>query len=166
MFVFCEKCLLDVNPTGPHKCVFWMNDSPDFIGIKTRSKIPLPKNFEAKLYLEKFSSENLLIGITDNNTFSEDTVSFVDNIWTFKVKTGQKYSTKKSLEFYYEKETRERDFVIVAVKNDNLYFRVNFDDNPPAFIIPSNREYYLYIENDSSNGFTKDRVKFIYIRKI
>jgi len=144
--------------------VLWLNDSPVFSGLKSRSKISLPKNFEAKFYLEKFDSVNCLIGITDNDTFSEDTLSFIDNIWTFKPKTGQKYSSKKSIENYYNKEAREKDFIIIAVKNDNLYFRVNFDDNPPAYQLPPNKEYYLYIENDSM--VTNLKVKFIYLRKI
>ncbi len=165
--IFCEKCLLDINPIGPHDCVLFMNDSPDFKGLKTRSKISLPKNFEAKFFLEKFEGDNLIIGVTDNNSFSEDTLSFVDNVWTLKVKTGQKYSTKKSLEPYTEREARERDFVIIAVKNDNLYFRINFDDNPPAFQLPSNRQLYIYCENDSTNSFYGNvKVKFVYIRKI
>jgi hypothetical protein len=167
LLIFCEKCLLDSNPIGPHNCVLWMNDSPDFTGIKSRSKLPLPRNFEAKVYLEKFHSENLLVGITDNNTFNEDSISFVDNIWCFKARTGQKYSTKNSLQPYYEKETRERDFIIIAVKNDNLYFRVNFDENPPAFQLPPNKSYYLYVENDSGNTLEGGvKVKFVYIRKI
>lgn len=167
LLIFCEKCLLDVNPIGPHNCVLWMNDSPEFTGIKSRSKLPLPRNFEAKVYLEKFHSENLLVGITDNNTFDEDSISFVDNVWCFKARTGQKYSTKNSLQPYYEKETREKDFIIIAVKNDNLYFRVNFDENPPAYQLPGNKNYYLYIENDSSNTLEGGvKIKFVYIRKI
>jgi hypothetical protein len=143
-----------------------MNGSPDFTGVKTRSKLPLPKNFEAKLYLEKLESDNLLIGVTDNSSFTEDSINFVDNIWAFKAKTGQKYSTKNSLETYCERGSREKDFIIIAVKNDNLYIRVNFDENPPMFTLPTNREYYLYIENDSCNSFSSMRIKFIYIRKI
>jgi len=164
--IFCEKCLFGVSPISPdmHSCVLWLNDSPVFSGIKTRSKISLPKNFEAKFYLEKFDSVSLLVGITDNSTFNEDTLSFIDNIWAFKPKTGQKYSSKKSLEDYYNKEAREKDFIIIAVKNDNLYFRVNFDDNPPAYQLPPHKEYYLYIENDSMLSSLK--VKFIYLRKI
>ena len=142
-----------------------MNNSPDFTGIKTRSKMPLPKNFEAKLYLDRFETENLLVGLTDNNTFDEDSVSFVDNIWAFKVKTGQKYSSKKSLEPYYERGTREKDFIIIAVKNDNLYFRVNFDENPPAYNLPAGKTFYLYVENDDIS-FKTVKVIFVYIRKI
>jgi len=164
--IFCEKCLFGITPVSPdmHSCVLFLNESPVFTGIKSRSKISLPKNFEAKFFLEKFDSMNFLIGITDNSTFNEDTLSFIDNIWTFKPKTGQKYSTKKSLENYYNKEAREKDFIIIAIKNDNLYFRVNFDDNPPAYQLPQHRDYFLYIENDSF--MSNLRVKFIYLRKI
>lgn len=164
--IFCEKCLFGISPISPelHNCVLWLNDSPNFSGIKSRSKISLPKNFEAKFYLEKFDSVNFLIGITDNSTFNEDTLSFIDNIWAFKPKTGQKYSSKKSLENYYSKEVREKDFIIIALKNENLYFRVNFDDNPPAYQLPPNKDYYLYIENDSMLPNLK--VKYIYLRKI
>ncbi len=164
--IFCEKCLFGICPISPplHSCVLWLNESPIFSGIKSRSKIALPKNFEAKFYLERFDSINFLIGITDNSDFNEDTLSFIDNIWGFKPKTGQKYSSKKSLENYYNKEAREKDFIIIAIKNDNLYFRVNFDDNPPAYHLPQNREYYIYIENDTMLSSLK--VKFIYLRKI
>ena len=144
----------------------WLNGTSKFTGIKTRSLEKLPRNFEAKLYLEKCESENLIVGITDNNHFSEDSISFIDNIWALKTKTGQKYSSKNSLERYYDKETREKDFIIIAVKNDNLYFRINFDDNPPAFSIPPNRNYYLYIENDTSSDFSNVIAHFVYIRKI
>lgn len=164
--IFCEKCLFGISPISPelHNCVLWLNDSPIFTGMKSRSKAVLPKNFEAKLYLEKFEMTNFLIGITDNSTFSEDTITFIDNIWAFKPQTGQKYSSKKSLEPYLNKEAREKDFIIIAIKNDNLYFRVNFDDNPPAYQLPVNKDYYLYVENDSM--LSNLRVKFVYLRKI
>jgi len=165
--IFCEKCLFGVTPISPdmHSCNLFLNGSPLFSGIKSRSKVALPKNFEAKFCLERFEScMNFLIGLTDNSTFNEDTLSFIDNIWVFKPKTGQKYSTMKSLENYYNKEAREKDSIIVAKKNDNLYFRVNFDDNPPAFHLPSFSEYFIYIENDSIMSNLK--IKFIYLREI
>jgi len=44
---------------------------------------------------------------------------------------------------------------------------VNFDENPPAYQLPANKNYYLYIENDSSNTLEGGvKIKFVYIRKI
>lgn len=164
MVVFCEKCLLDINPIGPHDCVFWGNDSSCFKGIKSRSKIKLPNDFEVKLFLEKYTIEaNLLIGLTDNNRFDEDSVTFIDNVWAFKIRTGEKYSSAKSLEPFYNKECREGYFILIAKKNDNLFFRVNSEDIPFAYTMPK-KDYWLYIENDAP--INSAYVRFVYIRKI
>ena len=162
--VFCETCLFDVRPIGPHECVLFLNDAPSFSGVKTRSKTVLPRNFEAKFYIERFENSNLLIGITDNFYFEQDTITYIDNIWTLKAKTGEKYSSEKSIEKLLDKSVREKDFVIVAIKNNQLYFRVNFDDTLPAYMLPPHKNYYIYIENDTPNLAT--RVHFVYIRKI
>ena len=163
--VFCENCLNGNQPIGPHECVYLINEAPTFSGIKTRSKIVLPKNFEAKFYLEKMDSKSLLIGITDNNDFIENTLTFIDNIYTFKVTSCEKYSSKFALQPYLsKKQVKEGDSIIVAVKNNQLFFRVNYDNTEPAFTIESNRKYYLYVENDSPNLAT--RVALVYIRKI
>jgi len=162
--VFCEQCVFGTVPIGPHECVLFLNDAPSFAGIKTRSKIPLPKNFEAKFYLERFENSNLLIGVTDNFYFEQDSITYIDNIWTMKVKTGEKYSSEKSLEKLYDKGVKEKQCVIVAIKNNQLYFRIDYDDTLPAYVLPPGRVYYIYLENDTPNLVT--RVHFVYIRKI
>jgi len=162
--VFCEQCVFGTVPIGPHECVLFLNDAPSFAGIKTRSKIPLPKNFEAKFYLERFENSNLLIGVTDNFYFEQDSITYIDNIWTMKVKTGEKYSSEKSLEKLYDKGVKEKQCVIVANKNNQLYFRIDYDDTLRAYVLPPGRVYYIYLENDTPNLVT--RVHFVYIRKI
>ena len=156
--------MYDVNPIGPHECVYFLNEAPSFSGIKTRSKYALPKNFEAKLYLEHFESSSLLLGITDNDYFVPDSVTYIDNIWCYKVKTGEKYSSKVGLEKYIDKVAKEKDTIIIALKNNQLFFRINFDQAEPAYTIEPNKNYYLYIENENCNLITK--VVFVYIRKI
>ena len=162
---FCEKCLLNNEPIGPHDCVLFMNETPNFNGIKTRSKIKLPENnFEAKFYLNKYNSDsNLFIGISDNDRFDMDSLSFVDNIWTLKCKTGEKYSSFKKNESYINLFCKEGDFIFVKVKNGNLNFQINDFEAPVAFSIPKN-EYWIYLENDAPIN-TAD-VTFVYIRKI
>ena len=163
-FVFCEKCLLDINPISPHECIYFINDSPTFSGTKTRSKYALPKNFEAKLYLENFQSSTLLLGITDNSDFVSDSLTFIDNIWCIKVKTGEKYSSKFGLEKYDDKLVKEKDSIIIAKKNNQIFFRINFDQSEPAYTIEPNKNYYLYVENDNPHSLTK--VVYVYIRNI
>jgi hypothetical protein len=124
----------------------------------------LPKNFEAKFFLERFENSNLLIGVTDNFYFENDSVTYIDNIWALKVKTGEKYSSDKSIEKLYDKGEKEKQTVIVAIKNNQLYFRIDYDDTLPAYILPPGRNYYIYLENDSPHMIT--RVHFVYIRKI
>jgi hypothetical protein len=105
------------------------------------------------------------VGITDNNEFIENSVTFIDNVWTFKVKTGEKYSSTSSLQPYLPvKQIKEGDTIIIAVRNGQLFFRVNYDDTEPAFSLNSNKKYYLYIENDTPSLLT--RVALVYIRKI
>jgi len=164
-FVFCDSCLKGNEPIGPHECVYFINEAPTFSGIKTRTKYALPKNFEAKIHLQKFESTSLLVGITDNNEFIENSVTFIDNVWTFKVKTGEKYSSSSSLQPYLPiKQIKEGDSIIIAIRNGQLFFRVNYDETEPAFTINANKKYYLYIENDTPSLLT--RVALVYIRKI
>jgi len=124
----------------------------------------MPKNFEAKIFLENFESSSLLIGITDNSDFVVDSLTYIDNIWCYKVKTGEKYSSKGGLEKLSDKKVSVKDSIIVAVKNNQLFFRVNYDQADPAYNLEPNKNYYLYIENETPHAITK--VIFVYIRKI
>ena len=162
---FCENCLLGNEPIGPHDCVLFMNESPNFVGTKTRGKIKLPENnFEAKFYLEKYNSDaNLFIGISDNDRFDIDSISFVDNIWTLKCKSGEKYSSLKKNESYFSSLCKEGDFIFIRVKDGNLSFGINEINGPVAYSLSKN-EYWIYIENDAPMDTAK--VTFVYIKKI
>ena len=142
-----------------------MNESPNFVGTKTRGKIKLPEdNFEAKFYLEKYNSDsNLFIGISDNDRFDIDSVSFVDNIWTLKCKSGEKYSSLKKNESYFSSLCKEGDFIFIRVKDGNLSFGINDFNGPVAYALSKN-EYWIYIENDAPMDTAK--VIFVYIKKI
>lgn len=169
MVVFCENCLLNINSIGPHDCVLFMNESNVFCGIKSRSKLKLKGEFEAKFFIEKFTKEaNLLIGVTDNNTFDEDSISFVDNIWGLKCVSGEKYSSEKYTEKFIDKGCKEGDCVLIALKNNNLFLRVNNSEIPSAFDlngkISSKEGLWIYIENDAPIDSAK--VRFVYLRKI
>lgn len=164
-YMFCEKCLFDVNPINIHDCLLFLNDKPVFTGSKTRSKVPLPRSFEAKFYIDVLKSKSVLIGVTDNPDYEEDSPVFIDKVWLFKPSTGQKYSTDAGTESYLTICAKEKDFLIISRINDELYFRINYEFNKAAFKLDKwDREYYFYIENDSP--FEKTKISLIYIRKI
>jgi len=166
-YKFCETCSLDISPINPHECNTLLNDSPYFRGFKGRSKIQLPKkNFEMKIFLEKYSGENLSIGVTDNSLFDEDTMLFIDNIWVLKLNNGMKYSSYNSLEPYLKSGgLKAFDFLYLIIENGNsLSFKVN--NNPPqkAFNLDKNKDFYLYLENDDNK---KDfKITIIYLRNL
>jgi hypothetical protein len=142
-----------------------MNDSPAFSSSKSRSKHPIPKvNFEAKFYIEKCKSRTLLIGITDNPSYEVDSATFIDNIWVFKPSTGEKYSSKQGSEKYINCISKEQDFLYVIKIQNDVYFKLNYEEAPIAFTLGKYQDYYFYIENDSPFEHTK--IVFIYLRKI
>jgi hypothetical protein len=49
-------------------------------------------------------------------------------------------------------------------KNNQIFFRINFDQSEPAYTIEPNKNYYLYVENDNPHSLTK--VVYVYIRNI
>lgn len=166
-FKFCETCSLDISPINPHDCNTLLNDRSHFIGLKGRSKTKLPKkNFEMKIFLEKYAGENISVGVTDNGNFDEDTMLFIDNIWVVKLNNGMKYSSDKSLEACIKTGgLKAFDFLYVIIQNDNaLYFRVNNNPVQYAYNLDPKKEYYLYLENDDNN---KDfKLTVVYIRKL
>ena len=112
------------------------------------------------------NSKNVLLGLTDNNTFEEDSISLVDNVWLYKPSTGDKYSSKSGTEKFIQ-PAKERDFVVIRKENFNLFFSVNYQTPTLAYNLKSNnwkKEYYLYLEND--NPFENTEIVFVYIRKI
>ena len=159
--VFCEGCLFDITPILPHDCIKWLNGSHTFSGIKSRSILPLPKNFEIKIYIEKLGSD-LYIGLTDNKNFEENSLDVSNQIWGLKVNTGQKYSSGGSLETYLSHGAKEFDSILISLNNGNLNFKINSNESLTAFNIDQNKEYFLYIENDDKNSDCK--VSIIYIR--
>jgi len=162
---FCQNCLFDIKPICSHECVQFINGTSNFSGRKTRSKLPMPESFEAKLFLNSLDSKNILIGITDNCNWEDDSLSYVDDIWGFKPITGEKYSSKKGVEKYINVQAKERDFILVTKIKEELFFRINFEMTPMAFKLDKNlTELYLYIENDKA--LSKTKIGFIYIRKI
>jgi hypothetical protein len=150
---------------GPHDCLYFINHSSTFSSLKTRSNIALPTNFEAKLYLGKIESRSLLIGITDSKDFIENSLIFIDNIWTIKVRSWEKYSTKFGLQPYLSYITpNDGDSIFIILKNNQLFFRLNCYHSELAFTIESNKNYYLYLENETPNP--PCIVTLVYIRKI
>jgi len=167
IYKFCENCSLDISPINPHECNTFLNDTPYFRGLKGRSKIKLPKkNFEIKLFLEKYSGQNLSIGITDNGNFDQDTMLFIDNIWVVKLDNGMKYSSDNSVEpFLKNGGLKEFDFLYLIIeKNNILYFKINNFSQQKAFVLDKEKDYYLYMENDDK---LKDfKITFIYVRAL
>ena len=160
--VFCEDCLFDTSPISPHDCIKWLNGSHTFSGIKSRSILPLPNNFEVKLYIEKLSSD-IYIGLTDKKNFEENSLVFLDQIWTLKVKEGKKYSRTGAHESFLNYGAKEYDSIYVSFNSGKLNFKINSDESLTAFNLDQTKEYYLYIENDDHN--TECKVSIIYIRK-
>ena len=162
---FCDKCLFGQQSIGPHDCLCFINHSSIFSSLKTRSNIALPTNFEAKLYLGKIESRSLLIGITDNKDFIENSLIFIDNIWTIKVRSWEKYSTKFGLQPYLLYTTpKDGDSIFIILKNNHLFLRLNYYQSELAFTIESDKNYYLYLENETPN--LSCIVNLVYIRKI
>jgi hypothetical protein len=161
---FCQGCKMDISPISPHDCIFWLNETPYFTGVKSRSKKELPLNFEVKLFIEKMKGDSVSIGITDNNSFQDNSIIFVDQIWTLRLKTGMKYSTNKSVESYLKAGAKEYDTVYIRCEGTNLYFKLNNENPPPAYAIDKTKKYYLYIENEEARKECK--ISIIYIIKI
>jgi hypothetical protein len=135
-----------------------------FNGLKTRSEIALPTNFEAKVFIEKMKGESVSIGITDNNTFDNNSIIFVDRIWTLRLKTGQKYSSNCSLEPYLKKGAKEFDIIYIICNNRNLVFKINNEVMTTAYTLEGDKTYYLYVENEEARKECK--LSLIYILKI
>jgi hypothetical protein len=162
---FCQGCKIDIVPISPHECNTWLNETPYFTGVKSRTSKELPPNFEAKLFIEKMKGDSVSIGITDNNSFLDNSIIFVDQIWTLRLKTGMKYSTNNSVESYLKSGVKEYDVLYIRLDGSNLYFKVNNDNNPPsAYTIDKSKKYYLYIENEEARKECK--IALIYIIKI
>jgi hypothetical protein len=159
---FCESCVFDVTPIAPHDCIKWLNESPTFSGLRSRSILPLPKNFELKLFIEKLTSD-MNIGLTDNKNFEENSLVLLDSIWTLRVKTGEKYSTKGSLEEFLPHGAKEFDSIFISFSYGNLNFKINSEESLTAFSLDQSKDYYLYIENNDNKAGSK--VSIIYIRK-
>ncbi len=164
---FCQNCLFDVKPICSHDCIQFINGTSIFTGRKTRSKLSVPDSFEAKFFLECLDSNNVLIGLTDNCNWEDDSLTYTDDIWGFKPLTGEKYSSKKGVEKYLKIQGKEKDFILVTKIKQDLFFRVNYDLTPVAYKLENNKnlnEYYLYIENDKI--LSKSKIVFVYIRRI
>jgi hypothetical protein len=162
---FCIACKEDVTPISPHECNTWLNNSPIFTSVKSRTKYPLPTSFEAKLFIEKMKGDGVNIGITDNNTFVDNSIIIVDQIWTLRLKTGMRYSTDKSIEPFLKYGAKEYDVVYVRCEDGQLYFRIN-DDNPhTAYTVDQSKKYYLYIENEEK-ARVECKVCLVYVVKI
>ena len=160
--VFCEICLFDFTPISPHDCIKLLNGSYTFCGIKSRSFLAVPKNFEVKIFIEKLS-EDLFIGLTDNKNFEENSLVVVDKCWTLKVKTGQKYSSDCCLEPFLTHGAKEFDSIYISFNYGNLNFKLNFEESLSAFTLDQSKDYYLYIDNNDNN--LECKVSIIYIRK-
>jgi len=125
----------------------------------------MPESFEAKLFLDTLDSKNILIGLTDNCNWEDDSLTYVDDIWGFKPLTGQKYSSKKGVENYLKIMAKEKDFVLITKIKQELFFRINYELTPVAYKLDKDlSELYLYLENDIT--LSKAKIVFIYIRKI
>jgi hypothetical protein len=162
---FCLPCKEDILPIHPHQCNSWLNNSPNFTGVKTRANYPLPTNFEAKFFIEKMKGVGVNIGLTDNNTFSDNSIIIVDQIWTMRLKTGMKYSTEKSVEPFLKHGAKEYDVVYMKCEDGQLAFSINDDSPQVAYTLDSSKKYYLYIENEEK-ARVECKVCLIYVIKI
>jgi hypothetical protein len=149
-----------------HDCVLFINNKSVFRTNRTRSKIVLPQSFEAKFYIKKMNSKNVLIGLTDNPTFEDESISLVDNVWLYKPFTGEKYSSLAGTESFI-KPAKEKDFIIIRKEDWEVYFSVNYQSPLLAYNLKGNnwkQEFYFYLEND--NPFEDTEIIFVYMRKI
>ena len=169
LFNFCGKCLLLNKELFPHQCTKFLEqgigDNPrgkkNF--SKKKSLIKLKSNFEAKFFLEKKSNKGrTLIGLTDlsENFFENDEY----NVWTFVIGSGEKYSTEKKLEKFFDNDANEGDFIYIMKKEGKLFFRVNNDEYKVAYELKNDIDYYIYLEN--TNAKYGAIIKFDYIREI
>ncbi len=123
----------------------------------------MKSNFEAKFFLEKKSSKGrTLIGLTDlsENLFESDEYK----VWTFVIGSGEKYSTEKKLEKFFDNDANEGDFIFIMKKNGKLFFRINNDEYKLAYELKNEGDFFIYLENTNSKYPSK--VNLIYIRDI
>ena len=90
---------------SPHQCTkFYSEEKEEKSKLpKTKSLMKLKPNFEAKFFLEKKSNKGrTLIGLTDlsENFFENDEY----HVWTFVIGSGEKYSSEKRLEKFYDND--------------------------------------------------------------
>lgn len=127
----------------------------------------MPDNFEAKLFLEVIDSKNILIGLTNNDRWEDDSLQFVDDIWVLKPLTGEKYSSKKGIEQYLKTPAKEKDFILITKIKDEIFFRINYDLTRIAYKLEKNFKnnlFYIYLENEQT--LSRTRINFVYVRKI
>ena len=128
--------------------------------LKKKSLIKLKSNFEYKFLLKKKSNKGrTLIGLTDlaENFFENDEY----HVWTFVIGSGEKYSSEKRLEKFYDNDANDGDFIYIMKKEGNLFFRINNDEYKKAYELNNDIDYYLYLEN--TNAKYGSNIRIIYI---
>ena len=73
---------------------------------------------------KKSSKGRTLIGVTDmdENLFENDTQEEVLGVWTFVIGSGEKYSSEKKLEQYFDIDAKEKDSIYMMKKENKLFF--------------------------------------------
>ena len=166
---FCNKCIQTTETLLPHECVYFLNNSSITKSKKTRTVkyISNNVNIEAKfnVFMNDLSDKSfLLVGLTDNNTFNENDLNEVRNIFAVNINNGDKYSSENGFEDFLDFENINKGFndVYVMIKEHKLFFKINDSIYKWAYELKNNKNYWFYIENNILNSTSK----FIYLRKI
>ena len=166
---FCNKCIQTTETLLPHECVYFLNNSSITKSKKTRTVkyISNNVNIEAKfnVFMNDLSDKSfLLVGLTDNNTFNENDLNEVRNIFAVNINNGDKFSSENGFEDFLDFENINKGFndVYVMIKEHKLFFKINDSIYKWAYELKNNKNYWFYIENNILNSTSK----FIYLRKI
>ena len=193
---FCKNCLKQNDEAVlMHDCLYFINDISIFDKKKTRSKLSFNnnENIEIKLYITNISKlSKLLIGLTDNNSFEENSEKDISNIYVINIINGKKFCSETNLEESFLDMSTFKDenlSVKIMIKNKQLFFKINEGEFKHAFDLIKN-EYWVYIDkinsenninnsnhNNSNNNTNSElisddfnlnasKIKFIYAIKI
>ena len=163
--IFCSKCISKNEIIFPHECIYFLNNCAITDAKKSRSlkKIPNNLNIEAKfsVLMDDISDQSfLLVGIIDKENINEEN----NNIFAVNVNNGDKFSTKKGFESFFDFDEIKKgiNYVYVMIKANKLFFKVNESIYKWAYDLNKVSDYWFYVENNIKGSATK----FFYIKRI